>query len=118
MLKAFGPLVWRSDRLSHRRRPTGLWLRGTVYQYRVRVPVELRERLGQSHVNRSLRTSSYTDAVREARRVAFEIEEMFDTARRSVGNDSPEAVCEMAVSPPPLSPTMKADTVQGQRMKP
>ena len=53
--------------MSHRRRSTGLWLRGTVYQYRVRVLVELRQRLGRSHLNRSLRTSSYAEAIRMAR---------------------------------------------------
>ena len=96
--------------MSHRRRSTGLWLRGTVYQYRVRVPVELRQRLGRSHVNRSLRTSSYAEAIRMARRVAFEIEGMFDAARQGVGSDPVNAVCDGACSQP-SSPSVTAATV-------
>ena len=96
--------------MSHRRRSTGLWLRGTVYQYRVRVPVELRQRLGRSHVNRSLRTSSYAEAIRMARRVAFEIEGMFDATRRGVESDPVNAACDRACSSP-LAPSVTADTV-------
>jgi hypothetical protein len=96
--------------MSHRRRPTGLWLRGTVYQYRVRVPVEVRERLGRSHVNRSLHTSSYTDAVRAARKVAFEIEGMFNAALLGSQSNTGDAVCVGAGSPPP-SQSMTAEAV-------
>jgi integrase len=95
--------------MSHRRRPAGLWLRGSVYQYRVRVPVELRERLGRTHINRSLGTRSYPDAIRAARRVAFEIEGMFDTARGGIGSDPAHAACDRASqSPPALSVTADA----------
>jgi hypothetical protein len=64
--------------------------------------------LGRSHVNRSLRTSSYPDAIRAARRVAFEIESEFDVARRGVGDD---AVSVRATSPTPSSPTVTAAAI-------
>lgn len=73
--------------MSHKRRHTGLWLRGTVWQLRIRVPADVRERIGRTHVNRSLRTSIYAEAVRKARTVAWEIEDRFCAARASVTND-------------------------------
>lgn len=73
--------------LSHRCRNTGLWLRGAVWQLRIRVPADVRELVGCTHVNRSLRTSVYAEAVRVARTVAGEIEERFCTARASIIND-------------------------------
>lgn len=72
---------------SHRRRNTGLWLRGTVWQVRIRVPADVRESVGRTHVNRSLGTSVYAEAVRKARTVAGEIEGRFSAARASVTND-------------------------------
>lgn len=63
----------------------GLWLRGTIYQFRVKVPVDLRDALGCVHVNRSLRTDSPSLAIRLARKVAFEIDAMFEATRREIG---------------------------------
>ena len=55
-----------STRLLHRGRqsPSGLWRRGAVYQYRVRVPADLAGSLRKTHINRSLRTTSINDARR------------------------------------------------------
>ena len=64
-----------------RRRLTGLWLRGSVWQYRVAVPTDLRPKLARSDLNRSLGTSNYPDAVRAARKVAYEVECLFDQVR-------------------------------------
>jgi integrase len=66
--------------VSHRR-PIGIWRRGAVYQYRVRVPRELNPLVGRTHINRSLGTTSITIARRLARSVAFGIEEQFEVAR-------------------------------------
>jgi hypothetical protein len=99
-----------STRVSHSRRPTGLWLRGAVWQFRTRVPAELRSRLGRTHLNRSLGTSSYPDAIRMARKVAFDIERIFDEARGDVGNDACHAVDSGAVPPCASSATVMVDT--------
>ena len=68
--------------VSHRR-PNGVWRRGAVYQYRVRVPHELNPLVGRTHINRSLGTTSITVARRLARGVAFGIEEQFEAARKT-----------------------------------
>jgi hypothetical protein len=68
--------------VSHRR-PNGVWRRGAVYQYRVRVPQELNPLVGRTHINRSLGTTSITVARRLARGVAFGIEEQFEAARKT-----------------------------------
>ncbi|WP_407670248.1 DUF6538 domain-containing protein [Paramagnetospirillum marisnigri] len=60
---------------------TGLWLRGSVWQYRVAVPTDLRSKLARLDLNRSLGTSNYYDAVRAARKVAYEVECLFDQVR-------------------------------------
>ena len=72
-------------RLSHKRSVRGLWLRGSIYQFRVRVPVDLRAAIGCLDLNRSLRTDSPTLAARLARIVASEIERMFEQKRREIG---------------------------------
>ena len=55
-----------STRLYHRRIPrlSGLWRRGAIYQYRVRVPVDLAGSLRKTHINRSLQTASINVARR------------------------------------------------------
>jgi hypothetical protein len=60
-------------------------LRGSIYQFRVKVPVDLREALGCVHVNRSLRTDSPSLAIRLARKVSFEMDAMFEATRRQIG---------------------------------
>jgi len=65
--------------VSHRRH-CELWRRGAVYQYRVRVPHNLVDRMGRTHINRSLKTPSFSVALRLVRKVAFEIEAYFDEA--------------------------------------
>jgi hypothetical protein len=74
--------------VSHRRRLPDLWLRGAVWQFRTRVPADLESVLGWSHINRFLKTTSYPDAIWATRQIAFEIEGMFNAARRSVGADA------------------------------
>ncbi|WP_434404598.1 DUF6538 domain-containing protein [Sphingobium sp. DN12] len=66
------------------KRPQGLWRRGAIYQYRVRVPHDLIGSVGLTRVNRSLKTSSFHEAVRVARRVAYEIELEFVQVRCGV----------------------------------
>lgn len=68
--------------VSHRR-PSGVWRRGAVYQYRVRVPQDLCSLVGRAHINRSLGTTSITVARRLARGVAYGIEQQFDEARKT-----------------------------------
>ncbi|WP_425486940.1 DUF6538 domain-containing protein [Microvirga thermotolerans] len=55
-----------------KQRPTGLWLRGTVWQYRARVPAAVARIIGKTVVSQSLRTSSYSEAIRRARTIAGE----------------------------------------------
>jgi hypothetical protein len=47
----------------------------------VRVPADLREAIGRVHVDRSLRTDSRSLAIRLSRKVAAEIDEMFEAKR-------------------------------------
>ncbi len=60
-------------------------MRGSIYQFRVRVPADLREAMGISHVKRSLRTDSSALAIRLSRKIAFEIEAMFEQKRQEIG---------------------------------
>ena len=66
--------------MSHNRY-TGMWLRGAIYQYRVRVPADLRAVVGTTHVSRSLRTASLTVARRLAKIAAYDMEQRFEAAR-------------------------------------
>ena len=54
-----------------------------MYQFRVRVPADLRTVLGSSHVKRSLRTDSRSLAIKLSRKVAAEIDAMFEAKRLS-----------------------------------
>ncbi|WP_330219423.1 site-specific integrase [Sphingobium cupriresistens] len=72
-------------KVGHKRWPRGLSLRGSTFQYRVRVPVDLRKDFGCSHVKRSLGTDSPSLAVRLGRRMAVEIDALFEERRRVVG---------------------------------
>ncbi|QCN95318.1 hypothetical protein D3093_08650 [Azospirillum argentinense] len=85
-------------------------MRGAVWQFRTRVPADLQEVLGRTHINRSLRTSSYPDAIRAARRAAFEIEQDFEAARRGTGGDPAHAACDSPCPSPPV-PSVTANTV-------
>jgi len=62
-------------------RHRGMWLRGSVFQYRVRVPWDLVAVLGTERINRSLGTSSPQDAKRALRAKAHEIDQFFDAVR-------------------------------------
>ncbi|MGO4527330.1 DUF6538 domain-containing protein [Microvirga sp. 2MCAF35] len=46
-----------------KQRPTGLWLRGTVWQFRARVPSSVARTIGKTVVSQSLRTSSYSPSL-------------------------------------------------------
>ncbi|MGO4523437.1 DUF6538 domain-containing protein, partial [Microvirga sp. 2MCAF35] len=50
----------RPSRIRPKQRPTGLWLRGTVWQFRARVPSSVARTIGKTVVSQSLRTSSYS----------------------------------------------------------
>ncbi|MGO4527323.1 DUF6538 domain-containing protein, partial [Microvirga sp. 2MCAF35] len=63
------------SRIRPKQRPTGLWLRGTVWQFRARVPSSVARTIGKTVVSQSLRTSSYSEAIRRARMVAGELEQ-------------------------------------------
>ena len=52
-----------------------------MWQFRVRVPQDVRSKIGKSEVSKSLGTSSYHVAIGQARKVAYQIECMFDQAR-------------------------------------
>jgi hypothetical protein len=81
-----------------------------VWQFRTRVPADLQAVLGRTHVNRSLRTGSYPDAIRAARRLAFEIEQEFDSVRGDIGSDPVHAACNRTCPSPP-APSVTADAV-------
>lgn len=68
--------------MSPKRLP-GLWRRGGIYQYRVRVPVDLIGVLGTARINRTLGTASYRDALLNARIVALDLESRFQCAREA-----------------------------------
>jgi hypothetical protein len=62
---------------------SGVWRRGAMYQYRVRVPADLRQVIGSSHINRSLGTASLAVARRSAKVMAYQIDRSFEEARNS-----------------------------------
>ncbi|MEP6869134.1 MAG: DUF6538 domain-containing protein [Novosphingobium sp.] len=84
----------------------GLWLRGSTYQFRVRVPVDLRVMMGCSHVNRSLRTDSRSLAIRLSRRVAFEIDVEFEKLRREAGMDFDDRLLTSEIDGPTVRVTI------------
>jgi len=49
--------------------PAGLWLRGTQWQFKKRVPPDLEAAVGRSFIRVSLKTSNYLDAVRMVRKL-------------------------------------------------
>ncbi len=100
-----------SPRVSPRRH-TGLWRRGAVYQYRVRVPCDVIGLAGKSRINRSLGTASYGEAIRLVRKIAFEMQIHFDdlrAQRAGEGIPTPASVKEVTFSP---SPPEREMTVQ------
>ncbi len=87
------------------RRYTGLWRRGAVYQYRVRVPCDVITLVGKSRINRSLGTASFSEAIRLARKIAYEMQTHFDGLRGQEGGaETPELTParEVLCLPPPL----------------
>jgi len=59
-----------------------VWRRGSIYQFRIRVPNDLQAIIGRTHLSRSLKTDSLTLANRLAARCALEATATFDRARR------------------------------------
>ncbi|WP_353960765.1 DUF6538 domain-containing protein [uncultured Novosphingobium sp.] len=98
-----------STALSHKR-PLGLWRRGAVYQYRVRVPLDLVTVVGRTHLNRSLKTARREEALRAVRKVAFEVESEFQRARdRDVQTPALIAKCAIQQETVTLTISPKAD---------
>jgi integrase len=64
-------------------RDRGLWLRGAVFQCRVRVPWDLVAVLGSERINRSLGTSCRREAKRALRAKAHELDRYFDDVRQN-----------------------------------
>ena len=83
------PILWENatntgshcrTAVSHKR-SIGVWLRGSIYQFRIRVPNDVRGVVRKSHLSRSLKTDSLTLANRLAAKLAIEAEALFDGAR-------------------------------------
>jgi len=74
------PRQWFTG-VGHKGSTRGLSRRGSVYQFRVRVPADLRTVLGSTYVKRSLRTDSRSLAIRLSRKVAAEVDAMFEAKR-------------------------------------
>jgi len=64
-------------KVGHKRSLRGLSRRGSIYQFRVRVPVAIREEFGRSHVKRSLRTDNLSIAMKLPWKAAAEIDAIF-----------------------------------------
>jgi len=64
-------------------RVAGLYRRGNVWQYRVRVPMDIRLILNREFIRRSLKTADYGEALRRVRTVSYDIAMMFDDVRRN-----------------------------------
>lgn len=71
--------------VGHKWSTRGLSRRGSVYQFRVRMPADLRTVFGSTHVKRSLRTDSRSLAIRLSRKIAAEVDAMFEAKRLEIG---------------------------------
>ncbi|WP_373487266.1 DUF6538 domain-containing protein [Blastomonas sp.] len=79
----------RCDTTVYHKRLRGIWRRGGVYQFRVRVPADLVVAIGKTHINRTLRTASYPDALGRCHLMALEFAEAFENARMGVAPSIP-----------------------------
>lgn len=77
--------AWGTDRHTkvRHKRGFGVAIRGQIYQFRIRVPKDVRDVIGKTHLSRSLRTDSLTVANRLAARCAIEATAIFEEARSS-----------------------------------
>lgn len=100
------PQQWVT-RVGHKRSTRGLSLRGSVYQFRVRVPADLRAIVGSTHVKRSLRTDSLSLAIRLSRKVAAETDATFEAKRLEIG-----LVVESRLLPSPSAPATVEKTIE------
>ncbi len=107
----------RVTRLGHKRSVRGLSLRGSIYQFRVRVPLDLRASFGKSHVKRSLCTDSLSLAIRLARKAEFEIDAMFEAARREAGLKYEERLPLDQVPTAPVPRTIARRSIPVQPVK-
>ena len=64
-------------------RSYGVTRRGRIYQFRIRVPKDVRGVVGKTHLSRSLKTDSLTVANRLAPRLIIEATAIFEEARSS-----------------------------------
>ena len=65
----------------YHKRLRGIWRRGAIWQFRVRVPADIVAAVGKTHINRTLGTAAYPDALARCRIVTLEIAEWFETLR-------------------------------------
>jgi integrase len=83
-----------------------------VYQFRVRVPADLREAIGRVHVDRSLKTDSRSLAIRLSRKVAAEVDAMFEAKRLEIG-----LAVEGRLLPSASVPTTVETTIERRSVK-
>ena len=109
----YGPLIAMA-------KPPGLWKRGKVWQYRVWIPMHLRHRFRGNEINRSLKTTSYREAINRSKSLAYEIDVLFgsyDDQRRFNGLSVPIPTSRTAIVKEVLStatnPSEASKTVTG-----
>ena len=65
----------------YHKRLSGIWRRGAIYQLRIRVPADIVTIVGKTHINRTLGTASYRDALKRCRLLTSEIVDAFESWR-------------------------------------
>ncbi len=68
------------------RRVQGLWKRGEIWQYRVKLPKHIQNILGRQDINRSLRTRSYREAIKRCRSTAYHIDAYIKSVENLTNN--------------------------------
>lgn len=69
----------------------GLWKRGNVWHYRVRVPSDLVNTINRVSIDKSLKTKDYRTAISKCRVMAFEFEDWFNQVRAGVAQPEYQA---------------------------
>ncbi len=87
----------------YHKRLSGIWRRGAIYQLRVRVPADI---VGKTHINRTLGTASYRDALARCRVLTVEIVEAFEASR--IGSASSLFSATRPPNDPPATPKSHA----------
>ena len=100
------PIVSRRTSVYH---IPGLWRRNGVFQYRVRVPIDVVATLGTTHLSRSLMTTDWRAARRAVHETALLFQDRFALARGETVRDDRRApqtsptICASTRSAPPLT---------------